>query len=168
VNLLHHVSTLALFSALEYNNTDQDHRPRHVSYTSSHSVPYFQSFSNPTNTKADHVTSGGNQGIGFEIVKAIAALPNHQVLLGCRDTHAGEVAASSMGAPANVNPIQLDITDDESVEHAFLAIEQIFGKLDILINNAGTFRLASSYIVQATEVEADDCVDRNRWPRCTI
>ena len=43
-----------------------------------------------------------------------------------------------MGAPRNVNPIQLDITDDESIEHCFLAVQQHFGKLDVLVNNAGT------------------------------
>jgi NADP-dependent 3-hydroxy acid dehydrogenase YdfG len=42
-----------------------------------------------------------------------------------------------MDAPINVNPIQLDITKDESIELCFKTIEQNFGKLDILINNAG-------------------------------
>lgn len=42
-----------------------------------------------------------------------------------------------MGAPLNVNPIQLDIQDDVSIDHCRKAIEQLFGRLDILINNAG-------------------------------
>lgn len=61
-----------------------------------------------------------------------------QILLGCRDVHKGEVAVSEMGAPVNVNPIQIDVTDDTSIEHAVKAVEQHFGRLDILINNAGT------------------------------
>jgi NAD(P)-dependent dehydrogenase (short-subunit alcohol dehydrogenase family) len=89
--------------------------------------------------KAIILVSGGNTGIGYEIVKKLASdSPNNQVLLGCRDTHKGEEAVASMGAPVNVNPIQLDITDDKSIEHCFLAIQQHFGKLDVLINNAGT------------------------------
>ena len=80
---------------------------------------------------------GGNAGIGYEIVKSLSKLPNHQVLMGCRDTHKGELAVASMGAPLNVNPMQLDITDDESIEHAYLTIAQMFGKLDVLIHNAG-------------------------------
>lgn len=72
-------------------------------------------------------------------MKALAQKPNYQVLLGCRDVHKGESAASSLGAPPNVNPIPLDINDDESIEHAALAIGQHFGKLDILINNAGKY-----------------------------
>jgi len=43
-----------------------------------------------------------------------------------------------MGAPMNVNPIQLDITSDESIELCFRTIDQLFGKLDILTKNAGT------------------------------
>lgn len=85
------------------------------------------------------LVTGGNTGIGLEIVKALAlASPQNQVLLGCRDTHKGEDAAASIGALRNVNPIQLDIEDDQSVEHAFLTINQYFGKLDVLVNNAGS------------------------------
>lgn len=93
-----------------------------------------------TANKTIILVTGGNAGIGYEIVKALAQTnpSNYQILLGCRDTSKGEEAASSLGAPINVNPIQLDIEDDESVERAFLAIQQVFGKLDILINNAGT------------------------------
>lgn len=43
-----------------------------------------------------------------------------------------------MGAPSNVNPIQLDITDDESIDRCYKAIDQHFGRIDVLINNAGT------------------------------
>jgi short-subunit dehydrogenase involved in D-alanine esterification of teichoic acids len=93
-----------------------------------------------TATKTLVLISGGNAGIGYEIVKKIATEhpSTHHVLMGCRDTHKGELAVASMGAPMNVNPIQLDITSDESIDLCFKAIEQNFGKLDILINNAGT------------------------------
>ncbi|KAK5049515.1 hypothetical protein LTR84_004444 [Exophiala bonariae] len=86
------------------------------------------------------LVTGGNAGIGYEIVKSLAqsTAGNCQILLGCRETSKGEEAASSLGAPVNVNPIQLDIEDDTSIDRAFLAIQQVFGKLDVLINNAGT------------------------------
>jgi len=92
-----------------------------------------------TASKTIVLVTGGNAGIGYEIVKKLALEnANFQVLMGCRDTHKGEAAVVSMGAPINVNPIQLDITDDESVEHCYLTIEQLFGRLDVLVNNAGT------------------------------
>lgn len=61
-----------------------------------------------------------------------------------------------MGAPINVNPIQIDITNDQSVDHCFKAIEQHFGRLDILINNAGT---AGADLVRA----AGDPSPREIW-----
>merc|ERR1712230_276556 len=91
-----------------------------------------------TQSKTVVLVTGGNAGIGYEIVRSLAALPNHQILLGARDILKGEAAAASLGAPLNVNPIQLDIDDDASIEHCASAIAQHFGKLDILINNAGT------------------------------
>jgi NADP-dependent 3-hydroxy acid dehydrogenase YdfG len=83
----------------------------------------------------------GNSGIGYDVVKTLSNLPNHQILMGCRDTHLGEVAGASMGAPINVNPMQLDVMDDDSIEHAYLTIAQLFGKLDVLIHNAGKLTL---------------------------
>lgn len=103
-------------------------------------------------TKTVSLVTGGNAGIGYEIVKKLAENPDQQVLMACRDTGKGEAAAASMGAPKNVNPIQLDITDDESIEHCFKTIEQLFGKLDILINNAGTAGKANGYDRKPREI----------------
>lgn len=61
---------------------------------------------------------------------------DYQILLGCIETHAGELAASALGAQVNINPIQLDVSDDQSIDHAVKAIEQHFGRIDVLINNA--------------------------------
>ncbi|EXJ60381.1 hypothetical protein A1O7_04533 [Cladophialophora yegresii CBS 114405] len=102
-----------------------------------------QLLSRPSSAVAQKKTiilvTGGNTGIGYEIVKKLSRdSPNNQILMACRDTHKGEDAVASMGAPLNVNPVQLDITDDESIEHCLLAVQQHFGKLDVLINNAGT------------------------------
>jgi NAD(P)-dependent dehydrogenase (short-subunit alcohol dehydrogenase family) len=85
------------------------------------------------------LVSGGNSGIGFEVVKKLASEnPSYQVLMGCGDTDEGEAAVASLGAPSNVNPVQLDVTDDVSILHCFKTIEQYFGRLDVLINSAET------------------------------
>lgn len=85
------------------------------------------------------VCIGGNTGIGLEIVKKLSTeYPSYHILMGSRDVHKAEDACSSLGAPTNINPIQLDVTDDASTNHCFKAIEQHFGRLDVLINNAGT------------------------------
>jgi NAD(P)-dependent dehydrogenase (short-subunit alcohol dehydrogenase family) len=115
-----------------------------------------------TATKTLVLISGGNAGIGYEITKKIASENphTHHVLMGCRDTNKGEAAVASMGAPMNVNPIQLDITSDKSIELCFKTIEQYFGKLDILINNAGT---AGLYLPEGTTLRQtyDHCFSVN-------
>ncbi|KAI4210943.1 MAG: hypothetical protein LQ351_006262 [Letrouitia transgressa] len=84
--------------------------------------------------------SGGNAGIGYEIVKklAIEHRETHHILMGTRDLGKGQSALSSLGSPPNVTPIQLDITQDSSIEAAFDTVMSKYGKLDILINNAAT------------------------------
>ena len=95
--------------------------------------------SSATASKTIVLISGGNAGIGFEIVKKLSTEhPSYQILMGSRDIHKAEDAVSSLGAPININPIQLDVTDDQSIDRCSKTIEQHFGRLDILINNAGT------------------------------
>ena len=85
------------------------------------------------------LVTGANTGIGYEIVKKLAAEnPDYHILMGTRDPRKGEDAVTALGAPENVNPIQLDVTSDESIGACVKAVEQKFGRLDVLVNNAGT------------------------------
>lgn len=89
--------------------------------------------------RSDIQTNPPPSGPGYGIVKTLASLrSDYQILLGCNEAHAGEQAAASMGAPSNVNPIQIDTADDQSIDHGVKAIEQHFGRIDVLIN-AGSY-----------------------------
>ena len=81
------------------------------------------------NIVADNtVCIGGNTGIGFEIVRKLSSeYPSYHILTGSRDVHKVEDAASSLGAPTNINPIQLDVTDDASINLCLKAVGQHFG-----------------------------------------
>lgn len=78
--------------------------------------------------------TGANKGIGLQIAKDLAA-HSFTVLIGSRNFEHGETAAKSVGADAHA--IQLDVTNRDSIAAAAKRIRNEFGRLDVLVNNAG-------------------------------
>lgn len=80
------------------------------------------------------LVTGANKGIGLQIAKDLA---KHDliVLVGARKLEDAQSAAKSVGE--NVHALQLDVTDQASIQAAADHIQNEFGRLDILINNAG-------------------------------
>lgn len=76
--------------------------------------------------------TGGNKGLGFETAKSLKA-EGHKIYIGSRDAERGRKAAEDL----DVEFVQLDITDDDSVQNAFKIIQDKEGRLDVLVNNAG-------------------------------
>jgi NAD(P)-dependent dehydrogenase (short-subunit alcohol dehydrogenase family) len=81
--------------------------------------------------------SGANKGIGYEIARGLGA-KKIRVLVGARDETRGQAAVDKLKAEgADVRFIKLDVTDRATIQRAAEWIEKEFGRLDILINNAG-------------------------------
>ena len=79
------------------------------------------------------LVSGGNRGIGLEVCRRLAE-EGLTVILGSRDEERGREAAE--GLPGEVAVRQLDVADGGSVERLAASIENDFGRLDVLVNNA--------------------------------
>lgn len=84
------------------------------------------------------LVTGANKSIGLEVVQQLAEKGIY-VYLGSRTIENGIEAVDQLKAKGlnNVEAIQLDITDDESVIKARKEIGKKINVLDILINNAG-------------------------------
>ncbi len=80
------------------------------------------------------LVTGANQGVGNEIAKALAA-NGYVVYIGSRKLENGENAAAEIGE--NAKAIQLDVTRQESIDAAIERIGNDYGRLDLLVNNAG-------------------------------
>jgi len=80
------------------------------------------------------LVTGANQGIGFEIARGLLA-EGFVVLVGSRSLERGEQAASELGAGAVA--LQLDVTHQASITGAADRIRKEFGRLDVLVQNAG-------------------------------
>jgi NAD(P)-dependent dehydrogenase (short-subunit alcohol dehydrogenase family) len=89
------------------------------------------------------VVTGGSRGIGYAIAHALAAKGCSVVITG-RDEAALKKSARGIGKSvgaqsksAQVVPLVCDVRDPDSVASLFATVKKLFGKLDVLVNNAG-------------------------------
>ena len=83
------------------------------------------------------LVTGANKGVGLATARQLAER-GLTVLLGSRDAGRGVKSASELAAAGiTTRPIQIDVTDDTSVQRAAEFIDGEYGRLDVLVNNAG-------------------------------
>lgn len=83
------------------------------------------------------VVTGANKGIGREIARRLATM-GFKVWLGARDAERGMAAAQALRAEGlDVQWLELDVTQDESVAAAAKAVSAESPGVDVLVNNAG-------------------------------
>lgn len=83
------------------------------------------------------LVTGGNRGIGFGLCQALADKGYH-VILAARDEKSGREKASELknqGLSVEFHP--LDVNSEKSIKETLAFIQKQYGKLDVLINNAG-------------------------------
>lgn len=81
--------------------------------------------------------TGANKGIGFEVARQLAQR-GLRVLVGARDQARGTEAADALRTRGlSAAFVHMDVTDEDSLARAAREIDERYGQLDILINNAG-------------------------------
>lgn len=88
-------------------------------------------------TRTIALVTGANRGIGFAAARQLAER-GMTVLLGSRHEGPGRTAAEHLRADGlDVEPLTLDVDDDQSVESAADRVGAAYGHLDVVVNNAG-------------------------------
>lgn len=91
----------------------------------------------PGNRTKLAIVTGANRGNGLGVVRELAH-KEFTVLLGSRELDNGVTAAQPLiDEGLEVVPVELDVTDQQSVETLRDYVTREFGKLDVLVNNAG-------------------------------
>lgn len=102
------------------------------------------------------LVTGSNRGIGFEIAKQLA-MKKIQVVLTSRNSANGEAALKRLtrddGGIKKVVPMQLDVTNQVSVDRLLNKVKKTFGRLDILVNNAAILIDRDDVVASSTDLE---------------
>ncbi|MFI6762225.1 SDR family oxidoreductase [Micromonospora sp. NPDC050417] len=101
-------------------------------------------------TKMTALITGANKGIGFATARQLGGR-GFTVLVGARDPERGREAERALrDGGADAHTVALDVTDEESVAGAATWIEDRYGHLDVLVNNAGIVRADGSALPSET------------------
>ncbi|MBZ5753369.1 SDR family oxidoreductase [Metabacillus rhizolycopersici] len=85
------------------------------------------------------LVTGGNRGIGFELVKQLA-LNGFKVILTSRDSEKGYDATQKLKElNLDISFVVMDLDNQESIRQAAITVNEQYGRLDVLINNAGVY-----------------------------
>ncbi|MBH3426473.1 SDR family NAD(P)-dependent oxidoreductase [Pseudomonas alkylphenolica] len=104
------------------------------------------------------IVTGASSGLGFAIAKAYLER-GHNVVGNARTLARLQEAAAQLGNPANFLLVAGDIAKPETARRLFEEAVAAFGKVDILINNAGIF--IPKPVTDYTEGDVDAIVDTN-------
>jgi len=86
------------------------------------------------------LVTGANRGMGLEIVRQLSHLGLIAVL-AARDLEKGKVAAATLAAEElDVPIVALDVTDADSIRAAVAEVRGLFGRIDVLVNNAAILK----------------------------
>lgn len=100
--------------------------------------------------------TGSNRGLGFETARQLGQKGVTVIVTG-RDQETADKAAAKLSAEGiNATGIKLDVNSERDRNAAFRTIREKFGKLDILINNAGVGPKGDFFVNRTVETDEDE------------
>jgi NAD(P)-dependent dehydrogenase (short-subunit alcohol dehydrogenase family) len=115
------------------------------------------------------LVTGANRGIGFEVCRQLAG-KDFVVLLTARDLAKATAAADRLKIAGVIEPLVLDVGDASSIKHAATEVAGRYGRLDVLINDAGinydTWETAEKADIDGTVMETVATNLLGPWRAC--
>ncbi|MGB7229721.1 MAG: SDR family NAD(P)-dependent oxidoreductase, partial [Candidatus Acidiferrales bacterium] len=84
------------------------------------------------------IVTGGSIGLGRQMAEGLADMGAHLVLCARKKERCQQAAEELQAQGASVLPLACDVRSPESIQEVVDAALARFGRIDILINNAGT------------------------------
>jgi len=108
------------------------------------------------------LVTGGTRGIGLGIAKSLAHAEYDVALCGMRDPGAVDGPIAELrNSGAQVLYVQADVGDPAARQRLIQAVKNHFGRLNVLVNNAGMAPKTRADILNATEESFDDLIRVN-------
>jgi 3-oxoacyl-[acyl-carrier protein] reductase len=114
------------------------------------------------------IVTGASRGIGRAIALELAAR-GASVIVNYNSTPAGadEVVKAITEAGGHATAVQADVSNEEQVDELFKKTVELYGKVDIVVNNAGVTR--DNLIIRMKQEDFDTVIDTNlksAWLMC--
>jgi 3-oxoacyl-[acyl-carrier protein] reductase len=103
------------------------------------------------------IVTGAGQGIGRVFAKAFALAGARAVIAERNEDKAAAVAAEILNADGQALAVTTDVADEASIREMIEVVTDEYGRIDVLINNAGIFSML--------EMRPFDQIPLDEWER---
>ncbi|BCL37964.1 SDR family NAD(P)-dependent oxidoreductase [Nostoc sp. MS1] len=104
--------------------------------------------------------TGANRGIGFAIAQTLVG-KGYEVIITSRSLENAQKAAQKL--QSNVIPIELDVSDERSINQSVETLRPQIDRLDVLINNAGVYPDEGVNILTISRELLDSAMNANTF-----
>ena len=105
------------------------------------------------------LVTGGSRGIGKAIALQLGKSFNVVVGYSSSKDSGDKVVAEIINSGGTASPVEIDVTNIESIENAFTTIEKEYGGVNVLVNNAGITK--DNILPRLKEDDWNDVIDTN-------